>query len=59
MDEKTPESPHVFAKITFDHEIHLEKLDANHCHAVYGDYREELIMICQMLGIEAEVLGDS
>jgi len=59
MDETTPEWPHVFAKIPFDHEILLEKLDANHCHAVYGDYREELIMICQMLGIEAEVLGDS
>ena len=50
MKETTEEWPHVFAKLPFDHSIFLDKFDANHCHAVYGDKVEELKMICDMLG---------
>ncbi len=58
MAETTKEWPHVFAKLPFAHEIFLEKFSANHCHAVYGSYTEELKMICRMLGIDVEVLGE-
>lgn len=57
MAETTLEWPHVFAKLPFDHEIFLEKFDANHCHAVYGDHVKELKMICKMLEIDVEILG--
>lgn len=55
--ETTKEWPHVFAKLPFDHQIFLDKFDANHCHAVYGDYVDELKMICKMLNIEVEMLA--
>jgi L-fucose isomerase len=57
MNETTGEWPHVFAKLPFDHSIFLEKFDANHCHAVYGDHVEELKMICKMLEVEVELLS--
>lgn len=57
MSETTKEWPHVFAKLPFDYNVFLEKFDANHCHAVYGDYVQELAMICNMLNIEVEYLG--
>ncbi|MEE0200261.1 MAG: L-fucose/L-arabinose isomerase family protein [Muricomes sp.] len=56
--ETTKEWPHVFARLPFDHQIFLDKFDANHCHAVYGDHVEELKMICRMLDIEVEILGE-
>lgn len=58
MKETTEEWPHVFAKLPFDHEIFIQKFDANHCHAVYGDHVEELKTICKMLDIDVEVLGE-
>ncbi len=58
MAETTKEWPHVFAKLPFAHEIFLEKFSANHCHAVYGNHTEELKMICRMLNIDVEVLGE-
>lgn len=57
MAETTKEWPHVFAKLPFDHEIFLQKFDANHCHAVYGDHVEDLKMICSMLDVEVELLA--
>lgn len=58
MSETTVEWPHVFAKLPFDHQIFLDKFDANHCHAVYGDKVQELKMICDMLEIDVEILGE-
>lgn len=58
MAETTEEWPHVFAKLPFDHQIFLDKFDANHCHAVYGDKIEELKMVCSMLDIDVEILGE-
>lgn len=57
MAETTEEWPHVFAKLPFDHTVFLDKFDANHCHAVYGDKVEDLKMICDMLDIDVEMLG--
>ncbi len=56
MAETTKEWPHVFPKLPFDHTLFLDRFDANHCHAVYGDHVGDLKMICKMLDIEAEVL---
>lgn len=58
MAETTKEWPHVFAKLPFNYEIFLNKFSANHCHAVYGDHTEELKMICRMLDIDVEILGE-
>jgi len=57
MAETTKEWPHVFAKLEVDHEEFLEKFDANHCHAVYGDRVDELKMICRMLDVDVELLS--
>lgn len=57
MSETTKEWPHVFAKLPFDHKVFLDKFNANHCHAVYGDKIEELKMICEILGIELEMFS--
>ena len=59
MKETTEEWPHVFAKLPFSHEVFLNQFDANHCHAVYGDWTKQLSMICRMLGIQTELLGDA
>jgi len=56
MAETTKEWPHVFAKLPFDYKIFLDRFDANHCHAVYGDHVKELEMICKMVGINSEVI---
>lgn len=58
MEETNKEWPHVYAKLPFDHQIFLDEFDANHCHAVYGNKVEELKMICKMLDIEIEILGE-
>ena len=57
MAETTKEWPHVFAKLPFDHSVFLDRFDANHCHAVYGDKVEDLKMICKMLNIEVEMFS--
>lgn len=57
MKETTEEWPHVFAKLPFDHSVFLDKFDANHCHAVYGDVVDDLKMICKMLDIEIEMFS--
>lgn len=57
MDETTPEWPHVFAKLPFEHTVFLDRFDANHCHAVYGNHVEDLKMICAMLNIDVELFS--
>jgi L-fucose isomerase-like protein len=34
----------------------VEKMEANHLHAVAGDWRNELQRLCKILDIEAVVL---
>ncbi len=57
MKETTEEWPHVFAKLPFDHSVFLDRFDANHCHAVYGDHVDDLKMICSMLNVEVEMFS--
>jgi len=57
MKETTEEWPHVFAKLPFDYKVFLDRFDANHCHAVYGDHIENLKAICSMLDIDIDILG--
>lgn len=52
------EWPHNFAKLHFDYKVFLDNFDANHAHAVYGDHIDELKMVCQMMNIETEILGE-
>jgi len=56
MKETTEEWPHVFAKLPFDHQIFLDRFDANHCHAVYGRHIDDLSKVCSMLDIEVDIL---
>ncbi|MFA7671436.1 MAG: L-fucose/L-arabinose isomerase family protein [Sphaerochaetaceae bacterium] len=56
MKETTEEWPHVFAKLPFDHSVFLDRFDANHCHAVYGNHIEDLKNICKILDIEVDIL---
>jgi L-fucose isomerase len=57
MAETTAAWPHVFAKLQCSYDRVLQSFDANHCHSVYGDHVQELITVCEMLGIEHEVLN--
>jgi len=56
MELSTKEWPHVFAKVPCDYRVLFETLNANHCHAVYGNWIDELSMICRMLDIDVEIL---
>lgn len=57
MAETTVEWPHVYAKLPFDYNLFIQRFDANHCHAVYGDCVQELKMVCKMLNIDVEHVG--
>jgi len=44
--------PHMFVILDGDPKKLIENLLSNHIHVTYGDYVEELVMICKMLGIK-------
>jgi len=54
-----PGWPHAFVRLNVSPDEVVETLEANHIHAVAGDYREELLQLCRMLDVEAVSLGDS
>ena len=56
MKETTEEWPHVFAKLPFNYNLFLRSFDSNHCHAVYGNYIEELKIVCEILNIDVEII---
>jgi len=51
VKESCPNWPHVFVKIDADPTDLLDKLHANHVHAVAGDCMAELEMFAKMVGI--------
>jgi L-fucose isomerase len=51
LKETVWEWPHAFIKIDADPTEFIKNLRANHIHFVYGDYKQELIHICNFLGI--------
>ncbi len=47
--------PHAFARFRVTPEDFLASYDSNHIHGVYGDYTQELLWMCRILGIESHV----
>jgi L-fucose/D-arabinose isomerase len=55
--ETQTEWPHAFALLEVPVDEFLSIYDSNHCHAVYGDWTEELVWVAKMLGIDHHVFG--
>jgi L-fucose isomerase len=51
------EWPHAFARLKVPADEFLEKYGSNHCHAVYGDWTDELVWVAKIMGIDYTVLG--
>ncbi len=51
--------PHAFVRLPIEPDDLVRTLQANHLHAVAGDYRDELVMLCHLLDVEAVTLGDA
>src|SRR5436190_1053505 len=51
----TPEWPHAFARLKVSPETFVETYSSNHIHGVYGNYVEDLIWACKILGIDYRV----
>ncbi len=49
--------PTLFAKVNFDLERFINEYGSNHISGVAGNYLTELLEVCDLLGIEAEVFG--
>lgn len=58
IEGANPKWPHAFVQLDVTPEEMVQTLQANHVHAVAGDYRTELKMLCHMLNIEPVVLAD-
>jgi L-fucose isomerase len=52
----TPEWPIAFTRLQVSPEEFLNNFPCNHIHGVYGNYREELIQLCEIFGIDYKVL---
>lgn len=57
VDGASPRWPHAFVRAAFAPDELIQAMEANHLHAVAGDYCGELRKLCRMLGIESVVLG--
>jgi L-fucose isomerase len=53
-----PKWPHAFVRLNQAPSQLVQTVQANHVHAVAGDYREELVKLCHMLNVEAVLLDD-
>jgi len=51
INETNPQQPHVFARLNCRQENFIKELRANHIHVVEGDYKQELVTACEVLGI--------
>jgi len=51
----TLEWPHAFARLEVSPDEFLSEYDSNHCHAVYGNYVNELTWVARILGIEYRI----
>jgi L-fucose isomerase len=52
-----PNWPHAFVRSSVAVETLVKKMEANHLHAVAGDWVDALIRFCQMCHIDCEVLS--
>lgn len=57
LRETSPEWPQGFTKLSIDADELIKGLGANHLHAVYGSYTDELVEICNMAGIDYKVFS--
>ncbi len=55
MKETSGEWPHAFVKLDIDPAELISRYSSNHSHAVYGDYVDELVQVCEMLDVESVV----
>ena len=53
-----PKWPHAFVRLNQSPDELVQNLQANHVHAVAGDFRKELINLCQILNIRSVVFDD-
>jgi L-fucose isomerase len=53
INETNSQQPHVFVHLNCSQENFINSLRSNHIHVVEGNYREELVITCEVLGIEA------
>ncbi len=49
--------PHAFARFSCTPDAFIQSFNCNHIHGVYGDCLAELQGVCDVLGVECEVLG--
>jgi len=53
-----PQWPHAFVRLNVPPDELVQTLQANHIHAVAGDYRTELVTLCRILNIEPVIVGN-
>lgn len=51
--------PHAFVRLDVPPKKLIHTLQANHLHAIAGDYQEELLAFARLLGIKTVVLGEN
>ncbi|HSV31319.1 MAG TPA: L-fucose/L-arabinose isomerase family protein [Atribacteraceae bacterium] len=56
MERTQLEWPHAFCKLDTSIDCFIDRFPCNHIHAVYGDYVEELKMVCEVIGIRWEMI---
>lgn len=54
----TREWPHAFARFTASAAEFLTRFSANHIHAVPGDHTDGLLAVCDLLDIDADIIGE-
>lgn len=52
INETNSQQPHVFTRLDCRPENFIKVLRSNHIHVVEGDWKEELVTTCDVLGIE-------
>jgi L-fucose isomerase len=57
LNEISPEWPQGFAKLSGDSQELISSLDSCHLHAIYGNYVNELIEICNLKGIDYKLFS--
>lgn len=51
------EWPHAFARLKVPADEFLAVYDSNHCHAIYGNWVDELVWVAKILGIDYQVFA--
>jgi L-fucose isomerase len=51
-----PMWPHAFLRLDGDLDTFVQNLRSEYIHMAYGDLQEDLVEVCEMLGVEAIVV---